>query len=249
MCLVLVAVDPHGDVPLTVAANRDERHDRAADALGWWPDRPGILAGRDRLAGGTWFGAGRDGRFASVLNDHRVPAPAGAPSRGELVPAFLESSHPQAWMQALELERSRYAGFHFLAGGVATGLAYCASLSGAPVALGPGLHTIDNAGLDNDDPRSERARERVGPLLRDGEPEAILDRLGDCGHPGDGRGDCRAIFIQDAVFGTRCSTVLQVDASGFATCRERRFDARGGMTGESSLSWQSAQSTVAPCGE
>ncbi len=139
MCLVLVAVDPRGDVPIVVAANRDERHDRPADALGWWPDRPGVLAGRDRVAGGTWFGAGSDGRFATVLNDHRFPAPAGAPSRGALVPAFLESARPRAWMHGLETDRERYAGFHLLAGSVTGGVQYFASTPAGPVTLEPGL--------------------------------------------------------------------------------------------------------------
>lgn len=247
MCLVLVAVDPKGDVPIVVAANRDERHDRPADPLGWWPGRSGILAGRDRVAGGTWLGAGSDGRFATVLNDHRFPAPAGAPSRGELVPAFLECASPRTWMQMLAADRHRYAGFHLLAGSAVEGLHYCASIATGPVMLGPGVHTIGNAGLDIDDPRGERARGRLGPALGDGEPEAILERLGDCGHPGEGHGDRRPIFIRDPVFGTRCSTVLRIDATGYATCHERRFDAHGSVTGESAVSWQCAPSAVAVC--
>lgn len=247
MCLVLVTVDPHGDVPIVIAANRDERHDRPADPLGWWPDRPGILAGRDRVAGGTWFGAGGDGRFGTVLNDHRFPAPAGAPSRGGLVPAYLESARPRTWMDGLVAERRRYAGFHLLAGDAAGGLQYAASIAAEPVMPGPGLHTIDNAGLDMDDPRSARARSRLGPVLGDGEPEAILERLGDCERPGDGQGDCRPIFIRDPVFGTRCSTVLRIDATGFATCHERRFDAHGATIGESAVSWQCADAAVAIC--
>lgn len=247
MCLVLVAVDPHGEVPIVVAANRDERHERPADALGWWADRPGILAGRDRVAGGTWFGVGGDGRFATVLNDHRVPAPVKAPSRGGLVPGFLESPHPTEWLHALAEDRAGYAGFHLLVGGGAAGLQYCASTATGPLPLGPGLHTIDNAGLDVDDPRSERARERLAPVMRGGEPETILDRLGDHGAPREGAGDRRPMFILDPVFGTRCSTVLRIDAGGFATCHERRFDARGEVTGESVVSWQAARSAVALC--
>jgi uncharacterized protein with NRDE domain len=249
MCLVLVAVDPRGDIPIVVAANRDERHERPAQALDWWSDRPGILGGRDRVAGGTWFGAGADGRFATVLNDHRVPAPAGAPSRGELVPAFLETPRPQGWMRELAEQRARYAGFHLLAGGGSTGLQYCASVATAPSPIGPGLHTIDNAGLDIDDPRSERARDRLGPLLAAGEPKAILAGLGDHAPPGAGAGDRRPIFIRDPVFGTRCSTVLRIDAAGFATCHERRFDAFGEVAGEDIVSWRAARPTVISCAD
>lgn len=247
MCLVLVAVDPHGDVPIIVAANRDERHDRPADALGWWSGRPGILAGRDRVAGGTWFGVGADGRFATVLNDHRFPRPAGAPSRGELVPGFLESRDPVATVHALVADRERYAGFH-LFGGSASGLHYCARVGDTPVAPGPGLHTVDNTGLNIDDPRSARARRMLGPLLATtGDPEDILAALADTGDPGAGDGDRRPLFIRDPVFGTRCSTVLRVDAGGFATCHERRFDASGAVTGESSAEWQCTRMATAVC--
>lgn len=247
MCLVLVAVDPRGDAPIVVAANRDERHDRPADSLGWWSDRSGILAGRDRLAGGTWFGVGDDGRFATVLNDHRFPAPAHAPSRGALVTGFLESARPWAWMRELAADRQRYAGFHLLAGNAATGLQYAARSAAEPVELGPGLHTIDNAGLNINDPRSEWARSRLGAVLADAGPESILERLGDCAPPGSGQGDRRPIFIRDPVFGTRCSTVLRIDATGLATCHERRFDAYGVVTGESAVSWQCAHSAAAVC--
>lgn len=247
MCLVLVAVDPLADVPIVVAANRDERHERPADALDWWSDRRGILAGRDRVAGGTWFGIGADGRFAALLNDHRVPPPARAPSRGELVPAFLETGRPGVWVHELVAERERYAGFHLLVGSV-TGLQYCASATGEPIPLAPGLHTVDNSGVDVEDPRSAWARTRIGPML-DGanEPDAILERLGDCSFPGSGNGDQRPVFIRDPVFGTRCSTVLRIDASGHVTCRERRFDAAGAITGESTASWQCTRMATAVC--
>ncbi|MFW5969442.1 MAG: NRDE family protein [Halofilum sp. (in: g-proteobacteria)] len=249
MCLVLVAVDPHGDVPIIVAANRDERHDRPADALAWWPDRPGILAGRDRVAGGTWFGADAGGRFAGVLNDHRFPPPVDAPSRGELVPAFLESPDPAAWIHALVAARERYAGFHLL-GGSAAGLHYCARGCDAPVILGPGLHTVDNSGLNVDDPRSARARRRIGSLLlAAGDPEDILAALADTAEPGTGTGDRRPIFIRDPAFGTRCSTVLRIDAGGEAICHERRFDGTGTVTGESSTRWRCTRMATAVCRE
>ncbi len=247
MCLVLVAVDPLADVPIVVAANRDERHDRPADALAWWPDRQGVLAGRDRAAGGTWFGTGPDGRFATVLNDHRFPAPAGAPSRGGLVPAFLETDRPRPWVHELATERERYAGFHFLAGSV-NGMQYCASVTGDAVTLSPGLHVIDNAGLNVNDPRSAWARASVVPVL-DGAsgPNRILERLGDCSPPGSGAGDRRPLFIRDPVFGTRCSTVLRIDAAGHARCVERRFDAEGAVIGESSVSWHCERMATAVC--
>ncbi len=69
-----------------LAANRDERLDRAWDPPGaWWPDRPGLVAGRDRTGGGTWMGVNRHGVVAAVLNRPGSLGPApGKRSRGEL---------------------------------------------------------------------------------------------------------------------------------------------------------------------
>jgi uncharacterized protein with NRDE domain len=57
MCLVLFAYDPHGDIPLVVAANRDEFYARPASSAHFWADAPDVLAGRDLSAGGTWLGS------------------------------------------------------------------------------------------------------------------------------------------------------------------------------------------------
>ena len=53
MCLVVLAHRMHPRYRLVVAANRDEFHAREAAPLSWWSDRPGLLAGRDLVSGGT----------------------------------------------------------------------------------------------------------------------------------------------------------------------------------------------------
>src|SRR6185312_15955191 len=92
MCLAAFALNAHTRFPLVIAANRDEFFAREAAAMAWWPDRPGVLAGRDLSAGGTWFGLTRSGRLA-LLTNVREPGrndPA-APSRGALVLDWLSS--------------------------------------------------------------------------------------------------------------------------------------------------------------
>ena len=68
MCLILFAYRVTPEAPLIVAANRDEFYDRPAQCAHFWPDVPGLLAGRDQTAGGTWLGISRQGRFAAVTN-------------------------------------------------------------------------------------------------------------------------------------------------------------------------------------
>ena len=61
------------------------------------PTAPEVLGGRDLRAGGTWLAFARSGRFGLVTNFRDANgAPPGAPSRGELVPAFLRGTQPAA---------------------------------------------------------------------------------------------------------------------------------------------------------
>ena len=85
MCTVVVLWRPGHAWPLLLAANRDERLDRPWDPPGaWWPDRPGLIGGRDRLGGGSWMAA-EGVRVACVLNRPGSLGPApGKRSRGEL---------------------------------------------------------------------------------------------------------------------------------------------------------------------
>ncbi len=93
MCTVILLRRPGHAWPLTLAANRDEKVSRAWDPpAAHWPDRPGVVGGRDREAGGTWM-AMRGGVVAAVLNRPGSLGPApGKRSRGELPLLALEAT-------------------------------------------------------------------------------------------------------------------------------------------------------------
>lgn len=86
MCTVILLRRPGHPWPLLLAANRDERLDRAWDSPApWWPDLSGVTGGRDRTAGGTWMALGSTGVVAAVLNRPGSLGPAaGKRSRGDL---------------------------------------------------------------------------------------------------------------------------------------------------------------------
>jgi len=86
LCTIVVLVRPGHRWPLILAANRDEMLDRPWDPpAAHWPDRPGVVAGRDRLGGGTWMGVNRNGVVAAILNRPGSLGPQpGKRSRGEL---------------------------------------------------------------------------------------------------------------------------------------------------------------------
>jgi hypothetical protein len=114
VCTVVVLVRPEF---VLLAANRDERLDRPWDPPdAFWPEHPGVVAGRDRTAGGTWLGVKRFGVAAAVLNRPGTLGPAaGKRSRGEL--PLLALDHPTA-AQAAEaisgLDASAWRGFNMV---------------------------------------------------------------------------------------------------------------------------------------
>src|SRR3954468_19103751 len=113
MCLVLLGWQVLPEVPLAVAANRDEFHGRKAAPASFWSDQPSILAGRDLQAMGTWMGVSRNGRFAAVTNYRGGTEPSAARSRGSLVSGFLASTlSPGRYFE--QIEAKVYSGFNLL---------------------------------------------------------------------------------------------------------------------------------------
>lgn len=117
MCTVVVLIRPDHEWPLLIAGNRDEMADRPSDPPGrHWPDRPDVIAGRDRLADGSWLGVNDNGVVAVILNRHGTLGPQdGKRSRGELVLEALD--HPDAAIAAAaleEIEPSSYRSFNLV---------------------------------------------------------------------------------------------------------------------------------------
>jgi hypothetical protein len=114
VCTVVVLIRPD---QILLAANRDERVDRPWDApAAWWPDRPGVIGGRDRTAGGTWMAINRQGVVATVLNRPGTLGPAtGKRSRGDLPLMALEHQTAAEAADALtRLDASQWRGFNMV---------------------------------------------------------------------------------------------------------------------------------------
>jgi hypothetical protein len=102
MCTVVVRRSD--GAPAEILAIRDEETSREFDVPGrWWPEHPGVVGGRDRVAGGTWCATDvRTGVTALVLNRyHERPAAPGAPSRGVL--PLLGAVHGHGWEPLVRL--------------------------------------------------------------------------------------------------------------------------------------------------
>ena len=103
MCTIVVLFRPGHVWPVLIAANRDEMLSRAwKPPAAHWPDRPGVVAGLDELAGGSWLGINEDGVVAAALNRRHSLGPAqGMRSRGELVLEALDHADARAAARAL----------------------------------------------------------------------------------------------------------------------------------------------------
>src|SRR5271154_1354047 len=168
MCLVLVAWRGDSQYPCVVAANRDELHSRPAAQARWWHTQPDILAGQDLLAGGTWLGVTRSGRFAALTN-YRDPEQrrADAPSRGALVTSILKSTDGAA--QILDKLRdigANYNGFNVIFSD-GERLAIYESVRGTGRELEPGIYGLSNDLLDTPWPKVQNAKSRLTQALSD----------------------------------------------------------------------------------
>ncbi|MDD2875960.1 MAG: NRDE family protein [Acidiphilium sp.] len=162
MCSLILSFCPGLFWPVAIGANRDERLDRPWDAPArHWPERPGIIAGRDRMAGGTWLGLNDHGVVAALLNRTGSLGPApGKASRGEL--PLLALDHTTAEAAAIciaSLDAGRYRSFNMVIADATGGFLLRGLEHGTPTtrAIEPGI-TMVTAGDPNDraDPRIDR---------------------------------------------------------------------------------------------
>ena len=181
MCTAILGLEPDGTVLL--AGVREEFTSRAwQPPARHWPDRPGLIGGRDLQAGGTWLAVAPDARrVACVLNGRGRMAPAATRrTRGELpLSAAADGKLPPTDLADLDPFRLLVA---------EPGRALLSSWNGSQLAeqdLGPGLHMVVNSGL---------ASGPAGDLLSAGAgaPDAASADSGPGGLTADQAADARA---------------------------------------------------------
>ena len=218
MCTLVLLSRP-GDIwPLVVAANRDEMLDRPWDPPGaHWLDQPDVIAGRDRLGGGTWMGINRSGLVAAVLNRPGSLGPAaGKRSRGELPLLALAHASAAAAAEAIAaLNAAMWRSFNLVLAD-RTGAIFMRGLGqGHPEAqpLPPGLHMVTaHDPNDRDSPRVARHLSRFQtarppqPGSWDDWQSILSDRSGAAGE--------QINVVPRGGFGTVCSSLLALPQEG-----------------------------------
>lgn len=241
MCLVAFAIGAHPRHRLVLIGNRDEAFARPAAPLAPWPDAPGVSAGRDLEAGGTWLGVAENGRWGVLTNvrDPQHPRPSER-SRGDLVSRFLRGSDSAAeYAGAVHRERAAFDGFNLVVGDADS--VYVVSTRHEEILeLGAGVYGLSNDRLDTPWPKVVRARQRLRDSLQ-GErvdPDdllAILDDrqfaadadLPDTGVGLDWERRLSPVRIVADGYGTRVSTAVVLDRADGGVMVERTWQPDG----------------------
>lgn len=237
MCLVAFSYRQHSHYDLIFVANRDEFYERPTRAAQFWEEHPGILAGKDLKAGGTWMGINRAGEFSALTNvrdpDMKKEDP---PSRGRLVLEYLAGpDEPGCYLQKIDREADRYDGFNLLTG-TPDSLFYYSNKTRSVQQLESGLYGLSNHLLNTPWPKVTRAKKELSKQLASSsiDEEALFEllkddslapetELPDTGIPKELERAVSPVFIRTERYGTRCSTLLLIDKNGEVTFEERRF--------------------------
>lgn len=173
MCTLALYLQVFADLPLLVAANRDEHFDRPSAPPAQIAGDPRIVAGRDLRVGGTWLGVNDHGLLVGILNRRQNE------NGSDGLPPTLTRSRGLLCMDLLQ-RKSAAEGVQFIAGHSTAYNPFTvvfADRQSAWVAynnhdskivsrrLDPGLHVFSSAAeLDLNSAKADRAHPRFAHL-------------------------------------------------------------------------------------
>jgi uncharacterized protein with NRDE domain len=229
MCTLIAFHRCFADVPLVVAANRDEFLERPTEGPALreaptlsarLPERSGspaehlrgvrVVAPRDLRAGGSWLGLSEAGLFAAITNRRSDTPDPSRRSRGWLVmEALAEPSAERAADRLANLPRAAYNPFNLLVADAET--AHLVTYDDSPQRrdLQPGAHVIGNLHPDESSPKLDRLRAEVRELASGAipSPDALA---GVCRTHADS--PFESTCVHAGAYGTRSSTLLWTGA-------------------------------------
>lgn len=235
MCTIVLLRGIVPEIPLVVAANRDEFYRRAAAGPAVLSSAPTVVAGRDLESGGSWLGVCASGLFVGVTNQRTFAAPVpGRRSRGELViGALRQATFHGARRYVQSLDPARYNPFNLIYGDAErVEVAYGRPDRHRPAIepVGSGVVVLCNDRIGSPDfPKAERAAElargihgtswrewvvALRTLLADHQRPAAADLAPP---PPDSvlsaalLRELQAICIHTLVYGTRSATLLALE--------------------------------------
>lgn len=207
-----------------MATNRDEIRGRPWLPPGrHWPEQPDVVAGLDRLGGGSWLGVNDRGLVATVTNRTGTLGPAsGKKSRGELILKALENTGAATAARVLSgLDPGAYRAFNMIVAD-ASGVFWLHHREGEGIGcqdVPEGISMLTDRDLN--DPRSERIRRYLPEFAAALEPDPEAEDgwsswkllLGD--RQFDRKvGPRSAMTFSDGEFATLSSSLIALPATG-----------------------------------
>ncbi|HMP99986.1 MAG TPA: NRDE family protein [Cyclobacteriaceae bacterium] len=238
MCLILFAHHYHPEYKLILAANRDEFYHRKTAPANFWDEHPGLLAGKDLEAGGTWLGMHRNGKIAMLTNYRDLRnLKSKAPSRGQLVLDYLTNGHqPHAYLEEIKPEADEYNGFNLLLG-YPDELSYLSNYGNGIVKVPQGVVGISNHLLETPWPKVQAGKAKLQHMVDNNklDAEELLNmltdentapdhQLPDTGLPLERERALSSMFIKSPGYGSRSSTVILVNKNNEVSFTERVYD-------------------------
>lgn len=226
MCTLAVFTRALPDLPLVVAANRDEFYVRPTEGPRVLAQQPLVVGGRDVVAGGSWLATGQTGLVVGILNRRtgEPPDPARA-SRGALCVALARLDSVEAAVDLLSgLRVDEHNPFNVLVADRSRAIVAQNRTGGMALhELPAGTHLLTN--LDLNDATCERisrssqrfqnlAAAHVASKDRSGLVSGLHAVLGDHLTAVDDRAPTDQLCIHTDGFGTRSSSILLTDQSG-----------------------------------
>jgi uncharacterized protein with NRDE domain len=246
MCIASLAIG-HPQFPFVLATNRDEWLDRSSTPMHWWHDTEitsgDVLAGQDNVAGGTWLGFNRQGRFALVTNvrSHiENDTQVFAKSRGRLCTSWLNTQVSiEHFKQSLGHNLSHYNGFNLIVGDLKERAFFylsnrlndveqftCTELSNKACTYG-----LSNAHLDTPWPKTqalklatEQALDRASLMSQDLNAALLSEHCFEASPLSAVNVNAENFRGSGKTYGRRCTTVAFLSNQGVLTVIETQRD-------------------------
>jgi uncharacterized protein with NRDE domain len=235
VCVIVLFFQVHPQLPLIVAANRDEYYARRAGHAERLDTSPHIVGARDLERGGTWMGAADGGLFVGLTNRRTdEPPDPGRRSRGEIVMSALHSGSVAGVEELLSRVDARAYNPFSLVFGDARALRIAYGQAGERTVqvqpLAPGIHVLGNDTVDAPSWKTRHAMQLAAPLA--GRPwfelaPALRQLLADHALPAPDEVDepprwmdreharhLQALCVHTPTYGTRSATLAAIGGDG-----------------------------------